>query len=564
MSPTGAQRLLRNDPRTADVAVRETVALPPVKAQALLDALRPGERVLALYHQGLGYAALTEDALILLAGGAPTRVPRPLVILRSAYGAARRVDVSVDGRTVTVRGSQLDAAGELLCRAGSVVPESPADDPRAATAFAGESLSLPEDHRRKLLAELEPSEVVRSLYHCGWGYAALTDNGLIVLRRLVAPKVSRAPRPLRVLRRDHGVLDSVMILVDGRPYKLHGSKLDPKGQRLQAAGQLLPADSPLRPKGRARVSAWIRRHPVLMSAVAAGAIFSGLGTGNQATPARAGGDSSVAVPDLGGDALTSAVAQARRHPWLRVTTVDASSSFRPVKATTLGWQVCFQTPSGGETVRPSVRTLTLYAVPEEEACPTRLFGSRRIVMPDLLGERLDDASRVLDDLGVEHIATWHAHTGKRLTEGSQDLDDWRVCRQEPEPGSEVPLTVQAGLWLIGPGDPCTQPSPKPTPEPKPKPEPEPKPRTDPPSGSTTVAGTTGGGSGGDDSTGGGSTGGGSSSSSGGTSGGTGSRPGIQFGQHCSPVGATATTVDGRPAKCFMGKDGRPRWGYNSG
>ncbi|MFJ8636427.1 hypothetical protein [Streptomyces sp. NPDC093568] len=556
MSSTAAKRLLRSDSRTADVAVRETVALPPAKAQALLDTLRPGERVLALYHQGLGYAALTDNALILLAGSAPSRVSRPLVILRPAYGAAQRVDVSVDGRTITAWGSQIDVAGALLCRAGTVTSQTAADDPRTAAAFAGERISLPEDHKKKLLAELEPGEVVRSLYHCGWGYAALTDTGLVLLRNLVAPKVSRAPKPLRILRREHGVLDSVMVLVDGRQYKLHGSKLDPKGGHLAAAGELLPADSSLRPQGSARVVAWIRRHPVLISAVAAGAIFAGLGTGNQTSSARASGSSSVAVPDLKGDALTSAVAQARRHPWLRVSTADASSSFRPVKATTLGWRVCFQTPSGGETVRPSARMLTLYAVPEEEACPTRLFSSRRVVMPDLLGESFDDASRVLDDIGMAHIAAWHAHTGKRLDERSQDLDDWRVCRQEPEPDSEVLASVQAGLWLIGPGAPCTQPSPKPTPKPKPKPEP--KPRADPPSRSGTVAGTTGGGS--DN---GGSTGG-SSSSSGGATGGTGSQAGIQFGQHCSPVGATATTDDGRPAKCFMGKDGRPRWGYNSG
>lgn len=539
------------------------MALPPAKAQALLDTLRPGESVLALYHQGLGYAALTDNALILLAGSAPSRVSRPLVIRRPAYGAAQRVDVSVDGRTITLWGSQLDVAGALLCRAGTEAPETAADDPRIAAAFAGERISLSEDHKKKLLAELEPGEVVRSLYHCGWGYAALTDTGLILLRNLVAPKVSRAPKPLRILRREHGVLDSVMILVDGRQYKLHGSKLDPKGEHLAAAGELLPADSSLRPHGRARVSGWIRRHPVLTCAVAAGAIFAGLGTGNQASSARAGGDSSVAVPDLEGDALTSAVAQARRHPWLRVSTADASSSFRPVRATTLGWRVCFQTPSGGETVRPSARMLTLYAVPEEEACPSRLFGSRRIVMPDLLGESFDDASRVLDDLGMDHIATWHAHTGKRLDAESPDMDDWQVCRQEPEPDSEVLASVQAGLWLIGPGHPCTQPSPKPTPEPKPKPKPEPKPRTDPPSGSSSVAGTTGGGSNDGGSTSGGSTGGGSSSNSGGATGGNGSQAGIQFGQHCSPVGATATTDDGRPAKCFMGKDGRPRWGYNS-
>lgn len=39
--------------------------------------------------------------------------------------------------------------------------------------------------------------------------------------------------------------------------------------------------------------------------------------------------------------------------------------------------------------------------------------------------------------------------------------------------------------------------------------------------------------------------------------------GIQFGYACSPVGALGIAEDGRPAKCFMGKDGRARWGYDS-
>ncbi|MER6601593.1 hypothetical protein [Streptomyces parvus] len=39
--------------------------------------------------------------------------------------------------------------------------------------------------------------------------------------------------------------------------------------------------------------------------------------------------------------------------------------------------------------------------------------------------------------------------------------------------------------------------------------------------------------------------------------------GAQFGYACSPVGALGTAEDGRPAKCFMGKDGRARWGYDS-
>lgn len=39
--------------------------------------------------------------------------------------------------------------------------------------------------------------------------------------------------------------------------------------------------------------------------------------------------------------------------------------------------------------------------------------------------------------------------------------------------------------------------------------------------------------------------------------------GIQFGYACNPVGALGVAGDGRPAKCFMGKDGRARWGYDS-
>ncbi|WP_314612475.1 hypothetical protein [Streptomyces stackebrandtii] len=38
---------------------------------------------------------------------------------------------------------------------------------------------------------------------------------------------------------------------------------------------------------------------------------------------------------------------------------------------------------------------------------------------------------------------------------------------------------------------------------------------------------------------------------------------VQFGYACSPVGALGTVEDGRPAKCFMGKDGRRRWGFDS-
>lgn len=288
--------------------------------------------------------------------------------------------------------------------------------------------------------------------------------------------------------------------------------------------------------------------------------FTGLGTGSggEEDAAQVRTDRAVGVADFSGTPLSTAIAEAGAPAWLRVSAADASSAHRPVKTTEPGWRVCFQSPSHDETVRPSVTALTLYAVPEREECPLRLHGARRVVMPELVGNRYEEASTTLGDLGLDRTFLFHAHTGKRLNEGSRDLSDWPVCRQQPEPDIEVSVSTQVDLWLISPGDPCTQPSPKP----KPKPKPRPQPSYGTTSGGSTSAGSNGGGSstnGG--STGGGSTTGGSSSTSGGS---TGGQSGLQFGQFCSPVGAIATTFDGRPAKCFMGKDGKARWGYNSG
>ncbi|MFF2364284.1 hypothetical protein ACFVU0_16450 [Streptomyces sp. NPDC058122] len=571
MSPTPAQRRLRDDPRTAEVAARE-VALPLPKAEALLRTLRPGESVLALYHQGLGYAALTDRALILLSGEEPSRIARPLVVLRPAYGAASRVDLAVNGRRITVWGSRIDASGTFVQEIDRATPGSPADDPRLAAVVAGEKLSLPDDHRKALLAELGPGESVRALYHCGPGYAALTDNGLVLLRGLISPKATRVAEPVSIVRRGHGILDSTVIVTDGKGYGLHGSRLDPKGELLAARGEPLPAGSLARPRGGARVLEWAHRRPVLACMLAATMLVAVWGVGHDSSaPARA--DRSVVVRDFKGTALTTAVADARRQSWMSVTTADASSSFRPVKGSEPGWKVCFQTPSRKQEVRPAVRALTLYAVPEKEACPTSLLAPRRMVMPDLRGESYGAASDALDDLGFTYTAVRHAHTGERLGASTRDLEDWRVCRQQPEPDREVMLSSRADLWLIGPGDSCAEPSPEPSPKPKstpepkpkPKPKPEPKPGTGGTSGSTTVGGTSGGGSGSGGSTGGSpGTSGGSSGASGGSTGGSGGGSDIGFGQYCSPVGATATTADGRPAKCFMGRDGHARWGYNSG
>ncbi|MGP3732260.1 PASTA domain-containing protein [Streptomyces sp. GDS52] len=451
-----------------------------------------------------------------------------------------------------------------------------AKDRRTAEAAAGESLSLSDDQAKALLGELGPQEDVRAVYRNGWGWAVLTKNDLVLLRGLVRPRAIRVPAPLRISRRTYGMFRSVEVLVHGHPHKLWGSKLDPRGELLVATGEVLPPDSPLRPGRGTRFATWISRHPVFVSVAVIGFLFANLGPGSGEKEAVVQKpEPALTVPDFKATPLAVAAVSAGRHPWKTVSAADASSDQRPVNTTTSGWQVCFQSPARDETVRPAARTLTLYAVPKQEQCPTRLHGPRRIVMPDLVGEQADDASRALGDLGLERVIYFHAHTGKRLYDGLEELADWQVCRQQPEPDTEVSTGTQIDLWLIGPSDPCAKPKPKPKPKPEPKPEPEPEPKPEPkpeskprpqPSYGTGSSGGTTGGSGSGGSSGGGSTGGGSTSggSSGSSSGGTGSRTGVQFGQYCSPVGAVATTTDGRPAKCFMGKDGNARWGYNSG
>ncbi|MFF8279700.1 PASTA domain-containing protein [Streptomyces lateritius] len=440
-----------------------------------------------------------------------------------------------------------------------------ADDPRTATVASGESISLSDSHKKVLLQELGVGEAVRSVYHDGWGYAVLTGKGLLLFRNLLAPKVTRVTGPLRILRSAYGMFNSVEILVEGKPHKLHGSKLDPTGEFLEAAGRLLPPGSPLRPGGGKRTSTWIRRHPVSVVVMAAAALVAGLsGPGQPDAVARGGTDHAAVVPDFRGASLVTAAATARLGSW-RVAAADASSAYRTVSASQADWRVCFQNPSPGERARPYNGTLTFYAVPEAEPCPSQLDGTRRVVMPDLVGERFDAASRTLAALGLDRVTPFHAHTGQRLDDRRQSLADWQVCRQQPEAGIEVPVTTQVDLWLIGPDASCTAPSPKPKPKPKPKSESapgsqatsQPKPRTQPSRDSASDGGTSGG-------SGDGSWDDGSSGSSDGTSGGSGTGSGVDFGQFCSPIGATATTSDGRPAKCFMGKDGAARWGYRSG
>lgn len=153
---------------------------------------------------------------------------------------------------------------------------------------------------------------------------------------------------------------------------------------------------------------------------------AGTGSGEKEAAAEVRADRSLTVPEFEGFSLSAAVAEAGDPSWLRVSAADASSAFRPVTGTEADWRVCFQMPARGEMVRPSVRTLTLYAVPEREECPTQLLGTRRIGMPDLVGERFDDASSALGELGLARAVPFHAHTGKQLDGEARDLAAWQV------------------------------------------------------------------------------------------------------------------------------------------
>ncbi|MDF9811944.1 hypothetical protein [Streptomyces sp. SPB162] len=419
------------------------------------------------------------------------------------------------------------------------------NDPRTVRVAAHEAAQLPVLAAEALLRVLADGETVLAVYRDGWGYAALTGNGVILLPGMAGGGGIRVYQPLGIVRGAQGVFGSVTILVDGKRHRLWGSKLDPKGRLLESAGELLPSGFSAPPGRGARSRAWVRQHPVLTFLVVAllivlrtgvnGLANAGSADEEKAAP-RARVEYAVAVPAFQGFSLREAKATAGAQPWVHVSAADASSAFRTVTGTEAGWRVCFQIPARGETALPSLTTLTLYAVPDRETCPEQLFGAGRIVMPDLVGERFDAAAGVLGDLGLARTVLFHALTGRRLDGGASDHATWQVCRQQPGAGAEVSTRAQVSLWLIGSGDPCTAPSPSAgSAGPEPKPQPKPKPQADP----APSYGTSGGGGGS-------------------------SRGGVRFGQFCSPVGGTATTADGRPAKCYMGKDGRARWSYYSG
>ncbi|MCM1968377.1 hypothetical protein [Streptomyces sp. G1] len=171
-------------------------------------------------------------------------------------------------------------------------------------------------------------------------------------------------------------------------------------------------------------------------------------------------------------------------------------------------------------------------------------------MPRIVGSTYAAAAQQIEILGGGALQRRSVYTDVTLP---ADTGAWLVCVQGPAPGEGITNGGQR-VALAAPDAACPdregtrlhpEPQATPTPPPAPAPAPEPPKEEDDDGGDQ------------------GSASGGSSTSSGGGRTGGGGTAGIQFGQPCSPVGASATTSDGRPAKCFMGKDGRARWGYRS-
>ncbi|MCJ0869013.1 hypothetical protein [Streptomyces sp. AP-93] len=172
------------------------------------------------------------------------------------------------------------------------------------------------------------------------------------------------------------------------------------------------------------------------------------------------------------------------------------------------------------------------------------------LMPQIVGSTHADAARQIEALGGGALQGRTVYADVTLP---ADPGAWLVCIQGPAAGELITIGGQR-VALAAPNAKCPDregtrlhPEPRRTPTPPPAPTP---PKDD---GKGSVSG---------GSSSGGSSSGGGSTSGGGTSGGGGTTS-VQFGRFCSPVGAIATTADGRPAKCFMGKDGRARWGYRS-
>ncbi|AZQ38103.1 PASTA domain-containing protein [Streptomyces cyaneochromogenes] len=206
-----------------------------------------------------------------------------------------------------------------------------------------------------------------------------------------------------------------------------------------------------------------------------------------------------------------------------------------------GWTVCFQKAD------TAAKTIDFAAVKSAEPCPAKDGGPLPWPkMPDVVGATYNKAVKDLKKagIGLDRVTLDDVYLDvdtPTAEEAAEDGDEWRVCFQSPDEGTEVEsvtrVRLDLGRWTDAD---LVQhcPSAKDTTYKIPA--------NDPDYNNEDDNSTTGGG---------GSTGGGSSSSSGGgTSVGT-----VHPGSFCSPAGATGVTAAGTPMVCGPGSDGRNRW-----
>nr|WSX78521.1 PASTA domain-containing protein [Streptomyces sp. NBC_00899] len=208
-----------------------------------------------------------------------------------------------------------------------------------------------------------------------------------------------------------------------------------------------------------------------------------------------------------------------------------------------GWTVCFQKADA------TAKVIHFAAVRADEPCPDRDGGPLAWPeMPDVVGQTYNTAVKDLKQagIGLDRITLDDVYLDidtPTTNTAAHDGDEWRVCFQSPDRGSEVTSTTSVRLDLGRWTDADTVercPATKDTTYKIPANDPNRD------SGNTTP--------GGNHSSSGGSTGGGSSSSNDGGGVGT-----VHPGAFCSPSGVTGVTTRGTPMVCRPGSDGRDRW-----
>ncbi|MFI7020230.1 PASTA domain-containing protein [Streptomyces sp. NPDC050164] len=210
---------------------------------------------------------------------------------------------------------------------------------------------------------------------------------------------------------------------------------------------------------------------------------------------------------------------------------DASPDGRPIVLRS-AWTVCFQKAD------TTAKSVTFAAVRDGEPCPTK--DGRPLpwpTMPEVVGHTYNTAVKALDRAGIDLDSVtlddvYLDVDAPTAEEAAEESDEWRVCFQRPDEGSDVTSTttvrLDLGQWTDADLD-QECPSKKDTTYKIPA--------NDPDFNDSDDTGTT------ED-----------EDSTGGTNVGT-----VHPGSFCDRPGATGVTEAGTPMVCGPGSDGRNRW-----